>query len=184
MSNKYSLKETNDFFINFSKRKECTYDSFSYIQNIANQALSGKDYDKLLSLIPYMESGDGYYAFRYIGEARRIFRILSILSLEQKFNKTLFCLDCTSLDSLMEKYVLVLFALRRLSFQLSEDSVEDALFFLRTKALTPFSVYLLTKDELIAPTPALYELILNLYEDLWTNEDITQYLSLVNSVSK
>lgn len=183
MNKENSLKEINDFFIELSTRKEITYNAFSHIQEQANNALQRKDYDQLLSLITYMEISDGHYALQYIGEARRIFRILNIISLEKKFGKTLFCYDCDSLNALMEKYVLVLFALRRIIFHLSDESVDNALTFLYHKNLTPFAIYIFTKDELIIPTPELYETILTMYEDSWTKEDIEQYLALVNSVT-
>lgn len=178
---KFSKEETNEFFIEFNKRKNTTYQAYEYIQRTADCALSQQDYNLLLSLIPYMESGEGYYAFRYIGEVRRIYRILSIISMEKKFQKELFCYDCSSLHNLMDKYVMVLFALRRLTFNLSDESVDEALFFLQSKKLSPFVIYILTKDELIIPNKDLYETILYLYDGIWSEGDKQQFLALTTS---
>ena len=175
---KFSEKETNDFFIEFNKRKDTTYQAYELIQKKADFALSQQDYDTLLALIPYMESGEGYYAFRYIGEARRIYRILSIISMEKKFQKSMFCSDCSSLHDLMDKYVMVLFALRRITFNLSVESVDEALYFLQNKNLSPFVVYILTRDELIVPNSNLYETILYLYHDIWSEDDTQQFIAL------
>lgn len=181
MGEKYPLEQSAEFFNDLEQKKDITFKAFSCIQETINFALKDKSYDQLLNLIPYMESGQGHYAFRYIGEARRIFRILNIIALEKKYNKKLFCSDCPSLDALMEKYVLVLFALRRILFQLSETSVEEAFIFLFNQALTPFSIYILTRDELIVPTDQLYKCIFDLYQEAWTNDDIDLFQTLINS---
>lgn len=182
MSTHHTLERTtNEFFTKFTKCKDTTLLAYEYIRNTANDALNRKDHHALLELISYMESGEGYYAFRYIGEARRIFRILNIISLENKFQKVPFCHDCASLETLMDKYVMVLFALRRLIFQLSDSSIDEALFFLHNKRISPFAIYVLTKDELIIPNTNLYKTILRLYKDIWSDDDVQQFIALINS---
>ena len=180
MNDKYLLEQATEFFYTLSHKKESTFNAFSYVQETINSALKNNDYDQLSSLISYMESGPGYSAFSYIGEARRIFRVLSIIDLEKRHNQILFSHNCNSLDTLMEKYVLVLFALRRIIFHLSDSSVEDAMYYLYNQNLTPFSIYVITKEELIVPNKNLYKIIADLYQELWTDEDKDLYFSLIN----
>lgn len=183
MSRNLSPEETAEFFKHLSQYKDKAQDSYKYIIAYINHALSNSDYEELTNLIPYMTSEDGYYAFRYIGEARRIFRILSIISLEHSYNKPLFCSSCSSYEQLMEKYLLTLFALRRITMNLSPESVDEAIYYLQNQALTPISLYFILKDELILSNDSMYETIVCIFEDLWTPQDIQQFLMLVASMN-
>lgn len=169
---------TEAFFQELEKNKNVLQASWSYITETLNTALLQQDAEVLLRLIPYMEQGEGRLSYTHIGESRRILRILHIIQLELSYKKTPFFLHCTDKDSLMEKYLLSLFALRRLLFQLTEDSVKEAEDFLIYSRLSAFAIYIILQEELIHPTPALYDKIVSLCSAYWSDADKALFLSL------
>lgn len=169
---------TENFFENLEKNKDAIWDSWSYITKTLNAALKHQDTDKLLSLIPYIEQGAGAPAYEHIGESRRILRILHIIQLELTYQKTPFFLHCIDKDSLMEKYMLSLFALRRLFFQLSADSIKEAADLLLHNTLSVFAVYVMTQEDLINADSALYDKIIEICSAYWNDGDKQLFLSL------
>lgn len=169
---------TEAFFQELEKNKKALQDSWAYITETLNTALLQQDVETLLSLIPYMEQGEGTLAYAHIGESRRVLRILHIIQLELTYKKTPFFLHCTNKNSLMEKYMLSLFALRRLAFQLAEDSVKEAQNYLSTSRLSVFAIYIILQEDLICPTQALYDSILSLCSAYWNAADKELFLSL------
>ena len=107
--------------------------------------------------------------------------MLHIIELEQKYQKKLFSSGCTCKNSLWEKYMLSLFAFRRLLFQLSHDSMEEAAFYLQQAELSVFAVYVILKDDLIVPDDSLYEQIIHICSNHWDSGDIRLLLTLVQS---
>ena len=83
----------------------------------------------------------------------------------------------------MDKYLLTLFAFRRLIFQLSSDSVAEAIYYLQNNPISHFAAYIITQDELILPTRELYETLTSLYAEFWTNEDIQQFHALAEGTT-
>lgn len=152
-----------------------------HISQMLSHALPLQDIDSCLALIPYIKSGDGLWAYKYSAEVQRIFVILHIIEFEYKNSKTLFCSTCIDQDSLLEKYMLSLFAFRRLIFQLSATSVEEAVCYLSRIDLSIFAVYFIIQNDLIIPNNALYEKIIQIYTKTgtWSNDDIFQLLSLI-----
>lgn len=178
--------EAEQYFQELSRDREATQAACSHIDNTLNEALNmdktgRQDIDLLLSLIPYIESGDGELPYKYIGETHRIFRILHIIEMENKYQMTLFCSGCNDKASLMEKYMLTLFAFRRLLFHLSDASAEDAVTYLQQNPLSVFAVYVITQDDLILPDAKLYEKIAEIYCDLWSHSTHQLFLSLTRS---
>lgn len=169
---------TEAFFQELEKNKRALQDSWVYIAGTLNTALVQQDAETLLSLIPYMEQGEGTLAYAHIGESRRLLRILHIIQLELAYRKMPFFLQCTDKDSLMEKYMLSLFALRRLAFQLAEDSVREAQDYLSASRLSVFAIYIILQEDLICPTQALYDSILSLCSAYWSDNDKQLFLSL------
>ena len=119
-------------------------------------------------------------ATQYIGETHRILRILHIIKLEQKYRMPLFCFGCTDQHSLIQKYMLSLFAFRRLLFKLSDASAEDAVLYLQQNRLSVFAVYVITQDDLILPDEAFFIKITDLYAGLWSMEEIELFHSLTH----
>ena len=81
----------------------------------------------------------------------------------------------------MEKYLLSLFALRRLLFQLSEESIDAAASFLKVNLLSPFAIYIILQDDLIIPNAALYQTIATIYDNIWSISDTQLFFSLTTS---
>ena len=169
---------TEKFFKRLEKNKDAIRDSWSYITETLNAALKHQDTDMLLNLIPYIEQGEGALAYEYIGESRRILRILHIIQLEIAYRKTPFSLHCADKGSLMEKYMLSLFALRRLFFQLSADSVKEAADLLLHNTLSVFAVYVMTQEDFITADNVLYDKIAEICSAYWDDGDKQLFLSL------
>ena len=171
--------EAEKYFDQLEKDKEATKKAHQYIIDTINSALSKQDISLLLSLIPYIEEGEGHLAYQYIGEIHRTLQILHIIQLESHYQKEPFCTDCQDNAALTEKYFLSLFAFRRLLFQLSEDSFNEAVFYLQNRSISVFAVYTITQNELIIPDAALYENLLDVYSEIWSDADIQLFLSLI-----
>lgn len=173
--------EAEAYFKELAENKDATDKAYQYIQNTMNATLAQEDTPKLLALIPYIESGEGHLCFKYVGETRRILRALHIIALEDKFQKIPFSSGCNTADELMDKYMLTLFALRRILFKMSDQSVDEAMGFLQDVAPSPFALYVMTNDELLIPSTELYENLLGILADTWTEADIQQFLALINT---
>lgn len=155
-----------------------TYDK---ITQIVDTALQQNNYDLLLSLLPYMETGDGYVTFQYLGEARHLLRILNIIALEEKYHSIPFAYQIKNKQELIEKYTLSLFSLRRIVFSLSSESIADAEYFLSQNRLSPFAIYILAKDELIIPSKLLFQKIQEIYTLQWNNNEIQLFQQLITT---
>lgn len=173
-----SNSSTDGFFQQLEEQKSALQTSWNYITHTLNNALALSDYESLLGLIPYMEQGDGTLAYEYIGESRRLLRILHFIQLELRHQKIPFSSDCTDKNSLLEKYMLTLFALRRLSFRLSDSSVEEAAIWLQRNRLSVFAVYVITQEELIIPDKALYDTVNEVCSFYWTADEQQLFISL------
>ncbi|MDE6129713.1 MAG: hypothetical protein K2G16_11065 [Lachnospiraceae bacterium] len=169
---------TDKFFQELNESKEIIRTSWSYITGTLDAALKGQDSKSLLALIPYIEQGEGTPAYEHIGESRQILRILHIVRLELTYQKTPFFLHCADKDSLMEKYMLSLFALRRLFFRLSEDSVKEAEDWLLRNKLSVFAIYVIIQEDFIFADNALYGKIAELCSAYWDDGDKQLFLSL------
>lgn len=161
------------------KDMQTAKDAERYIVDVLDRVLSSQDVALCLSLISYMDSENGRLAYRYCSKTRRISTILHITELEKKSGTKLFISDCCDESSLMEKYMLSLFAFRRLLFRLSDASTDDAIQYLRQKQLSVFAVHLITQNDLIIPDASLYEKIIEIYSGFWNDHDIHQLLYLI-----
>lgn len=168
------------FFLKECESREAVEIANQHITYTLDTALVKQDQKLLLSLISYIEAGEGVIAYKYTGELRRILRILHIVDLEQKYHKSSFEAGCTSKEMLLEKYMLSLFALRRLLFQLSEISMTEAADFIRRSRLSVFAVYTIIQDDLIIPNRSLYELLMEICADFWDESDINLFHLLIN----
>lgn len=173
------LNLSTDIFFQQLKENQGAIDAaWSHITKTIDNALISQDYPALLNLIPYIEQGEGTLAYEHIVESRRVLRILHIIQLELKYQKAPFSLHCTTMDSLMEKYMLALFAFRRLQFGLSEASMEEAAGWLLSSRLSVFSVYVITQEDLTSPTNSFYHAITEIFTGYWDNDDKKLFLSL------
>lgn len=157
---------------------DATQNSYRHILTTMEDALASGDYNTLWELIPYIEEGEGQLAFQYIGKTQRLLRILNILRLEDHYRKPLFCQDCSGADALWEKYMLTLFAFRRILFRLSEESQEEAAVWLRSHPVSHFAAYIMVQGELIIPDQAFYETLAQIYSQTWSGTDMQQFLAM------
>lgn len=171
--------EAEEYFKQLEKDRDATEKARQYISETLDAALDAQDLEQLLSLIPYIEEGEGHLAYQYIGEIHRTLQILHIIQLECRYHREPFCSDCTSGSALTEKYLLSLFAFRRLLFRLSEDSMAEAVFYLQHHPLSVFAVYVITQNKLIIPSAALYEKLLEVYRAVWSKEDVMLFREMV-----
>lgn len=169
MTNNTKAFEADLFFQELADNIPAAMQANAQIEATINQALATRNISLLLSLIPYIEEGEGHPAFQYLGETHRVLRILHLVQLEHKYNMQLFIQNCETNSALMEKYMLTLFAFRRLLFCLSEGSMAEAVSWLQQSELSVFAVYIMTRDELLHPTDEFYELLLNLYSSQWSS---------------
>lgn len=173
-------QEAEDYFRQMELDLEATQNAYQHILATIDNALAKKDYSALYGLIPYIEEGEGHLAFQYIGKTHRILRMLNIIALEDKYHKILFCDGCDSAEALWEKYMLTLFSFRRLLFQLSDESAEEAATYLQNHPVSHFAAYMMVQDDLLIPNQAFYETLSLIYEQIWKPEDSQQFFTLAS----
>lgn len=171
-------QETAAYFQQLEQDRDAAQNAYRHILHTMDTALAERDYALLEKLIPYIESGDGQPAFQYIGKTHRFLRMLHIIALENKYLLPPFCADCDSASALWDKYMLILFAFRRLLFQLSDNSAAEAVAYLRSHSLSHMAAYMLTQDGRLIPDRKLYENIAAVYAQEWSAADTQQFFAL------
>lgn len=172
--------EAENHFRQLELDRSTVESAYQRILSTIDQALKNQDYASLFRLISYIEDGSGYPAFRHIGKTRRFLRILHIIELEYKHAKVPFCSGCNSVHALWEKYMLTLFAFRRLRFQLSAQSVEEAVSYLRSHPISPFAAYIIAENDLFIPDGDFYEALALIYTQEWTPADKEQFSAMTD----
>ncbi|MDE7223968.1 MAG: hypothetical protein K2O34_09330 [Acetatifactor sp.] len=173
-------QEAEDYFRQMELELDATQNAYRHILDTIDAALAEENYAALHGLIPYIEEGEGHLAFQYIGKTHRYLRMLNIIALENKYQKTPFCSDCSSAEALWEKYMLTLFAFRRLLFRLSDESVNQAVAYLQSRPVSHFAAYMMVQDELLIPDQAFYEALALIYAQDWSAADRQQFLALAS----
>ena len=181
---KEALLEAETFFEKYAREYPCALSAYEEISALVDTALQQNNYDLLLSQISCMETGNGRLAFQYIGEARQLFRILSIIALEQKYHTCSFAYHMQSKQELIEKYRLSLFALRRILFTLSPASTADAEAYLREAQLSPFAIYMLAKEELLIPDNVLFKKLQALYRSQWNHTEMQLFQQFIHTFTE
>lgn len=171
-------QEAEDYFRQMELELDATQNAYRHILDTIDAALAEENYAALHGLIPYIEEGEGHLAFQYIGKTHRYLRMLNIIALENKYQKTPFCSGCGSSEALWEKYMLTLFAFRRLLFRLSDESVNQAVAYLQSRPVSHFAAYMMVQDELLIPDQAFYETLAVIYAQEWSAADRQQFFAL------
>lgn len=173
-------QEAEDYFQQLKSDSDAAQTAYQNILAAIDAALANENYSSLYELIPYIEEGEGHLAFQYIGKTLRLLRMLNIIALENKYRKILFCNGCDSAEALWEKYMLTLFAFRRLLFRLSEESVSKAVAYLQGHPVSHFAAYMMVQDELLIPDQTFYETLVLIYAQEWSQTDIQQFFFLTS----
>lgn len=182
MDENFTTNQDSELFLNsieeiLPKAKE----AHQHIICTINTALKRLDIELLLSMIPYIEEDNGMLSLQYIAQTTRIWRILHIIQLENQFHLSLFSTNCSNSDDLIEKYMLSLFALRRILFDLSISSRIGARKFLQEQALSPFAIHLILTQDLIHPNRDLFQSIIKIHYNIWDDSQKTIFISLMQS---
>ncbi len=170
---------TELLFQEIKQDKEATRKAYHYIENTINSALPVQDLELLFSLIPYIDTGEGASAYKYIFKVHRLFQILNITKLEHELKRTLFLTNCFDLDALYSKYMLSLFAFRRLLFHLSNQSAAEAVSYLRQTSLSMLAAYMIIQFEIGTSDSAFCNKIIDIYSDLWSDYDKDLFASSI-----
>lgn len=174
-------KEAEETFAATALHKDEAQQSYQHILFTLDNAMAQQDLAALMSLIPYIEEGNGTLAFQYIGKTHRLLQILHIIDLEIKFGKAPFSSNCSTAKELWDKYMTTVFALRRLIFCLSEDSVNEAVSYLQNQPISFLAAYIIARNELAVTHSDFFEMLTKIYENHWTSEDTQQFYVLINS---
>lgn len=157
-------REATEYFDQLDKEYPLALDAYHSIIASCNSLLTSKSFHDLSSLIAYIENGDGQYAFKYIASTHRFRRIFYLIQLEEKYRiSTPFYTACSSSDELMDKYLLTLFALRRILFHFSEDAVAGALGWLQDNTISYVAIQIILQSELINPDQTFYSYLNIIY---------------------
>ena len=114
-------QEAEEYFRQLYNEYPLALKAYETILTSLSTLIKNNDYDNISCLIEYIEQGDGHYAFTYIGSTHRLLRILYILQIENKYlAPSPFSSACDDANELIDKYMLTLFALRRILFHFTE----------------------------------------------------------------
>lgn len=177
-------QNTEKHYRQLAQDLDAAQNAYENIISSIDTALESKNYDILPELITYMENGEGELALRYMDKAHRFLCVLNIVTLELKYRKELFCADCSSAETLWEKYTLTVFAFRRLLLRLSEESVRDAVYYLQSTPISPFAAYMITQDARMIPTQDYYKTLATIYAEHWSTDDLRTFSSLAGRDTK
>lgn len=174
-------REAEAYFRQAERDLNIVKEAYRHILMTFDRSLSTGNYAQLLELIPFMEEAEGHPVLQYIGKSHRLLRILNIIKLELLNGRKPFCHECDSEKALWEKYMLTLFAFRRLIFRLSEESAGEAAVYLQRDPVSPLAAYIMTQGELLIPSQDFYETLADLYREVWSPEEMRQFRALINS---
>lgn len=164
-------REAEQYFHQMDQERDALITAWQYLEETIENALTIQDYSQLCDLIFYLEQGEGYLIYQYIGESHRILRILSIIELERSYHRPVFAWDCITKQQLMEKYLQTVFAIRRLLFQRSEESAAEGICYLQQNPVSVFAVFIILQQELFQVKKALCEQIQMVFNPIWTQEE-------------
>ena len=150
-------QEAEEYFYKLHNEYPFALEAYNTILSSLNSLIKDNNWNGISSLIEYIENGYGHYAFSYIGLTHRWLRILYILQIENKYpSSTLFSSNCTTANELMDKYELTLFALRRILFHFTEESLTDALTWLQYNTIPYIAIQVILQGENINPDQQFY----------------------------
>lgn len=173
-------REAEEYFRRVEQDLNAANEAYRHILRMLDTSLATGNYTELLKLISYMEEAEGHVALQYIGKSHRLLRILNIIKLELLNGSRPFCHECGSEKALWEKYMLTLFAFRRLIFRLSEESISEAVVYLQRNPLSPLAAFIMTQGELLIPGQDFYETLEDLYWEIWSPGEMQQFQALRN----
>lgn len=149
------------------------------INHKIEEILTNPQESKVDELIEYIENGQGNLAFRFVGESRRVLRVMHILQMEIKFGGNLICKGCINKDALMQKYKAILYACRRILFEFHGGMLAEAKECLLQLAPSPFAIYIMCNDDLICASNTFFETIKDEMKSVWNPKEIALFQMMI-----
>ena len=139
-----------------------------------SEYLKTQDFRLLNDLIIYLEQGEGYLLLEIDASYHKLLRILKICQLESVHGLLPFCSGTTDRTGLLNKYDLVIYALRRILFQLSEDSVAEARSFFLNLQPSFLCLLFLLQEQFRYEDRSFFDRVRKLLAPLYTKEELRQ----------
>lgn len=171
------LQEAERDFQKIDADKSYCFDLYKNMQQHIDLCLGNKQYEALFDLLPYFEEPDSYPQFRNSAETKRIHILLNILKLELKYEKTPFLSTANDYNSIMEQYLLTIFAMRRLELALSEEAMAEAATYLTSIPLTIYAAMFISQNEYFENYGNLFWNLYTCMKPFWTISDKIQWLT-------
>lgn len=176
--NRAIVKRNEDYLQYLKLNKNSIEQSWAIIVDMVNSMLQSKEYDLIKEIIAYLNKGNGVWALNSKGEARRLNWILQIMEMEYKYNAILLSEGCVSYAQLIEKYMLLTYALRRVAINLADESLHEAKEYLQFQKPSYIAISTILSQELIVWNNQLYKDILNIFSGTWSEDEIKIYRQL------
>lgn len=128
------------------------------------------------ALTKYLESGDGEKALQNLSDVRRVWCLLKVEALENKD------LSYASFEEYVQDYELTLFSLRRLLFQLSEESCLEAITYLNNSEPSPYKLYFILKNEQLHENPIWKVMLPEIMKAVWSAKECEVFRA-INQIS-
>lgn len=172
-------RQVDEYFEQYQGKIASAETEWKKITEAIDEGLQENYHEVFHKVSEYMTQGSGKAAAENIGEALRGLRVCNIVDMELEYGMQPLCRECRSLGDLLDKYMLVLFSLRRLCFDLSMESMEEAGAFLTNNQISVICVAVLLREELIAYDDWGLKRICDNMKDVWTKKDVAMLQALL-----
>ncbi len=171
---KNQLEKIDEYFEKIRAKREDFASCSSRAEEQLSEYLQSQDLHLLDNLIIYLEKGEGYLLLEIDASYHKLLRILKICQLESMHGFLPFCDGAIDRKSLLNKYDSVIYALRRILFQLSEDSVAQARDFLLDLQPSFFCLLFLLQEQFGQEDRSFFDRVRELMAPLYTDEELRQ----------
>ena len=171
---KNQLEKIDDYFEKIRAKREDFVSCSSRVEEQLSEYLQSQDLHLLDNLIIYLEKGEGYLLLEIDASYHKLLRILKICQAESNYGQTPFCSGTANRGELLAKYDQAIYALRRILFQLSEDSVAEARAFLLELQPSFFCLLFLLQEQFGQEDRSFFDRVRELLAPLYTEEELRQ----------
>lgn len=149
----------------YAKCREDVFRLRELMIKVLNMYLENQTEDNYQLFYKIFMENYNHMIFETMVEMKRIRRIVEILEMERTNHMKLFADGAANADALMEKYVLTIFALRRIELEPTKEMTEEAKLFLLDNYISPIAIVQIVGDELFLDAKKIFQTMETLYKD-------------------
>lgn len=148
----------------YANCKEDVFKLRDLMLKIMNIYLESPENDNYQLLQKVFIGNCNHMIFETMGEMRRMLHIVEILEMERMNYMVLFSKGVSNADALMEKYVMTIFAIRRVELEPTEDMLQEGIQFLLSNHISPVAIVHIVNEELFIDPKKIFRKMELIYE--------------------